>query len=138
MNRLQLDSQSLCQQDQLDPQRKQEVQQSVRELEDEWRSVLRAAEDFVNKAETLACFDQQAEALKGQSQHLQSQIDDLDRKLRSHDTLQVSCKLFPKTSRAGGNGGRLVSWIPGYGLPACPFSGCCASLLRSQKKMEGV
>ncbi|XP_051942676.1 nesprin-2 [Hippocampus zosterae] len=88
MNRLQLDSRSLCQQDRLDPRRKQEVEQSVRELEDEWRSVLQAAEDFVNEAETLACFEQQVEALKAQSQQVQSLIDDLDRKLRSHETLQ--------------------------------------------------
>ncbi|XP_061531422.1 uncharacterized protein syne2b isoform X2 [Phycodurus eques] len=88
MNRLRLQSQSLCEQDQLEQSRKQEVQQSVRNLEDEWRIILQAAEDVLNKTEMQVRFNQEVEALKAQSENLQSWINNLTQNLQSYESLQ--------------------------------------------------
>ncbi|XP_061157984.1 nesprin-2 isoform X10 [Syngnathus typhle] len=77
MKSLQLQCQSLCEQD---PHSKQRVQQALRDLEDEWRSILRAAQDVVEEVEMRdkpAQREHLEAAMQSEAQHLKEQAQSL-------------------------------------------------------------
>ncbi|KAM7376415.1 hypothetical protein PAMP_006150 [Pampus punctatissimus] len=83
VNNLRRQSQSLCEREDLKESRKQEIQQSVRHTEDQWRTVLQTAEDAFNKAETQALLDKDLDAFKTQNESVQSWIKGQDQNLQS-------------------------------------------------------
>lgn len=73
--------QSLCNNQGLDENRKQEVEDAVRDAEEKWRKVLRDAEEALNKAETEATTERDFNVFKTQSQSIQSWIKEQRQKL---------------------------------------------------------
>lgn len=73
--------QSLCDLQDLDESRRQEVQDAVRSTEEQWRTVLQAAEEALNKTETDDATERQLEAFKSQSESVQSWIKEQKKKL---------------------------------------------------------
>ncbi|XP_077395395.1 uncharacterized protein syne2b isoform X3 [Festucalex cinctus] len=88
MEKLQLESHSLCEQGQLDQRKKEEVQHLLRDLQDEWGAVLRVAEDVIGKATPPTLFHQEVEAIKAQSEHLRSWFKHVDGSLESGQILK--------------------------------------------------
>ena len=76
-------SQSLCEQEELDERRRQQVLQSVRETEKQWTAALQTAEEALNKVETQALLDKDMCAFKTQSENVQSWIRDQEQNLQS-------------------------------------------------------
>lgn len=94
MNNLRRQSESLCAQEDLEEGRKQEVQQLVRETEEQWRTALQTAEEAVNKAETKAQLVKDLDAFKSQNENVQSWIRDQEQNLHSlGGCMQVEEKL---------------------------------------------
>ena len=83
MNNLRRQSQTLCEHKDLEESKKQEVQQSVKDTEEQWRRVLQTAEEAVNKAETQELLDKELDAFKTQNESVQSWIRDRDQNLQS-------------------------------------------------------
>ncbi|XP_061890413.1 uncharacterized protein LOC133640784 [Entelurus aequoreus] len=105
VNQLRCLSQSLCEQEQLEQSKKQQVQQSLQDVEDEWQAVLQAAEDTLNKSEKQACLHQEMDAFRVQSDSLQSWISDSAEDIQSpggctdekqHDILLIKTDLGSK------------------------------------------
>lgn len=98
MNNLRRECQSLCEHEDLDESRKLEVQQSVRDTDEQWKKVLQAAEDALNKAETQAHLGKELDAFKTQSESVQSWIQEHNQNLWSvvgsgiqpQETLQIA------------------------------------------------
>lgn len=67
----------------MEESRKQQVQQSVRDAEDQWRTVLQTAEDALNKAETRVLLDKDLDTFKTQNESVQSWIGDREQNLQS-------------------------------------------------------
>lgn len=76
--------QSLCDNQSLDESRRQELQDSVRHTEEQWKKVLQAAEEALNKAETDATIGRDYDDFKTQSESTQSWIKEQKQKLLSH------------------------------------------------------
>lgn len=83
VNDLRRRSKSLCEQEDLEEGRKQEVQQSVRETEAQWRTTLQTAEETLNKAETQALLDKDLDAFRTQNKIVESWIRDHEQNLQS-------------------------------------------------------
>ncbi|XP_047197727.1 nesprin-2 isoform X1 [Hippoglossus stenolepis] len=83
MNNLRRQSQSLCEKEELDESRKQQVLQSVREAEEQWTAALQTAEEALNKVEAQALLDKDTRAFKTQSENVQSWIRDQEQNLQS-------------------------------------------------------
>lgn len=62
--------------------RKQEVQQSVRETEEQWRTALQTAEENLNKAEAQTLLDKELDAVKTQNENVQSWIKDQEQNVQ--------------------------------------------------------
>ncbi|KAF7647688.1 hypothetical protein LDENG_00168300, partial [Lucifuga dentata] len=73
---LRTQSQNLSEHRDLDESRRGEVQQTVKDREDEWRKVLQAAEEALNKAETQAALERDCDVFKTQNESIQSWIRD--------------------------------------------------------------
>nr|XP_033499149.1 nesprin-2 [Epinephelus lanceolatus] len=87
-------SESLCEQEDLEEGKKQEVQQSVRETEEQWKTALKTAEDNLNKAETQAQLDKDLDAVKAQNENIQSWIKEQEQNVQSlGGCIQVGEKL---------------------------------------------
>lgn len=94
MNNLRRQSESLCEQQDLEEGRKQKVQQSVRDTEEQWRTALQAAEQALNKAETQALLDKDLDTFRTQNDSVQSWIRDQEQQLQSlGGCMQVEEKL---------------------------------------------
>ncbi|XP_062296794.1 rootletin-like [Scomber scombrus] len=78
LNDLIRQSESLCEQEGLEENRKQEVKQSVRDTEEQWKTVMKAAEEALNKAETRELLDKDLDAFKSLNESVQSWIRDQD------------------------------------------------------------
>lgn len=76
-------SQSLCEQEELEESRKQKVHQLVRETEEQWKMALQTAEEALNKAQTQALLDKRLDTFRTQSETIQSWIRDQEHKLQS-------------------------------------------------------
>lgn len=75
--------QSVCDNKGLDENKRREVQDAVKHTEEQWRKVLQAAEENLNKAETEAATDKDFDAFKSQSESTQSWIKEQKQKLSS-------------------------------------------------------
>lgn len=76
-------SDTLCEQEELEEGRKQEVQHSVRETEEQWRAALQTAEEVLNKAVTQVQLDRDFDAFRTQNETVQSWIRDQEQNLQS-------------------------------------------------------
>ena len=83
MKKLRRKSETLCEQEDVEEGRKQEVQQSVRETEEQWRTALQTAEENLNKAEARARLDKELDAVKTQNENVQSWIKDQEQNVQS-------------------------------------------------------
>ena len=94
MNSLRSKGQSLREQQILDESRKQEVDQTVRETEEQWRRALQTAEEALDKAETQALLDKDLVAFETQKENVQSWIRDQEQNLQAAGgQMQVEEKL---------------------------------------------
>lgn len=94
MNNLRRQSESLCEQEDLEECRKQEVRQSVRETEEQWRTALQTAEEALNKAETQGVLEKDLDAFKTKNENVLSWIKDQEQNLQSlGGCMQVEEKL---------------------------------------------
>lgn len=94
MSTLRKQSQSLCEQQDLDESRKQKVNQLVRDVEEQWQAALQTAEEALNKVETQALLDKDLDAFKTQNENVQSWIRDQEQNLQSvGDHMPVEEKL---------------------------------------------
>lgn len=73
--------QSLCDNPGLDESKRREVQDAVRQTEEQWRKVLQAAEEGLNKAKTEASTEKDFDSFKTQSEGVQSWIQEQKQKL---------------------------------------------------------
>lgn len=83
MSSLRRQSDSLCEQEDLEEGKKQEVQHSVRETEEQWRTALQTAEEVLNKAVTRVQLEKDFDAFKTQKENIQSWIRDQEQNLQS-------------------------------------------------------
>lgn len=79
-------SQSLCENQGLDESRRREVQDAVRQSEEQWRKVLQAAEEGLKKAETEAAAGKDFDVFKAQNESNQSWVKEQKQKLLSLGT----------------------------------------------------
>ncbi|XP_071368199.1 nesprin-2-like [Centroberyx affinis] len=93
VNNLRRQGQSLCDNEDLKESRRREVQQTVRDTEEQWRTVLQAAEEALNKAETQAVLGKDFDAFKTQNEGVQSWIRDQKQKLQSVGHMQFEERL---------------------------------------------
>ncbi|KAF3845085.1 hypothetical protein F7725_008248 [Dissostichus mawsoni] len=94
VNNLRRQSETLCGQEDLDKGRKQEVQQTVKETEEQWRAALQTAEKNLNQAEKQALLEKDLDAVKTQNENVQSWIRDQQQNLQSlGGCMQVEEKL---------------------------------------------
>lgn len=73
----------LCEQEALEKVQKQKIQQSVGEVEEQWRSLLQAAAEVLNRAQTEADAQEQFDASKSRIEKVQMWIKDQEEKLLS-------------------------------------------------------
>lgn len=100
---LRIRSQGLSEHQDLNESWRQDVQQIVKDTEEQWRTVLQAAEEAVNMAVTQAALERDCDAFKTLTESVQSWIRDQKQKLMSlgvHtpfeerlQTLQVSSQI---------------------------------------------
>lgn len=83
MSGLRRQSRSLCEKEDLDERRKQNVQQLVADTEKQWTTALQAAEEALREAETRAIVDKDLDAFRTQNESVQSWIRDQAQKLKS-------------------------------------------------------
>lgn len=83
MDDLRRQSEHLCEQETLEKVRKQKIQQSVRAVEEQWRSLLQTAEEVLNEAQTEADAQKHFDGLKSQIEIVQLWIKDQKKKLLS-------------------------------------------------------
>ncbi|XP_028420977.1 nesprin-2 [Perca flavescens] len=94
MNALRRQSESLCELEDLQDGRKQEVQQSLRETEEQWSKVLHIAEENLSQAQTQALLGKDLDAVKTQNKNVQSWIRDQEQSMQSlAGCMQVEEKL---------------------------------------------
>lgn len=75
--------QSLCELEDLQDSRKQKVHQLLREIDEQWRMALQAADEALRKAETRALLDKDVDAFRTQKETLDSWVRDQEHKLQS-------------------------------------------------------
>lgn len=80
---LQRQGEHLCEQETLEKVQKQKIHQSVRVVEEEWRSLLQTAEEVLNKAQTEANTQEQFDSFKSQIEDVQMWIRDQKKKVMS-------------------------------------------------------
>lgn len=93
-------SKHLCEQEDLEEGRKQEIQESVRGTEEQWRTALQIVEEVLSKAKIQTLIDD----FQAQTEGVQSWIRDQEQKLQSPgghmhveekpQTVQVSLRCF--------------------------------------------
>lgn len=83
VNNLRRQSDSLSGQEDVEESRKQELQRSVGETEEQWRMALQTAEQALNKAEAQALLEKDFSAFKTQNDNVQSWIRDQEQNLQS-------------------------------------------------------
>ncbi|KAG8013457.1 Nesprin-2 [Nibea albiflora] len=83
VNNLRTQSESLCEQEDLEEARKKEIQRSVRETEEQWRTAVQTAEQALNKAESQALLDKDLDAFRTQYEKVQSWIREQEQNLQS-------------------------------------------------------
>lgn len=83
MDDLRRQSEHLCEQEALEKVQKQKVQQSVRAVEEQWKSLLETAEEVLRKAQSEADSQKQFDGLKKQIEEVQMWIKDQKKKLMS-------------------------------------------------------
>ncbi|XP_068456286.1 nesprin-2 [Clinocottus analis] len=83
VNEMRRQSESLCEREELEPSRKQEVQQALRETEEQWRTALRTAEGRLGEEETRAALDKDLDAVKAQNEAVRSWIGDQEHSIQS-------------------------------------------------------
>lgn len=79
MDHLRRQSEHLCEQEDLEDGRKEEIQQSVRGTEELWSAALRIVEEVLNKAKVQTLSDD----LQAQTDSVQSWIREQEQKLQS-------------------------------------------------------
>lgn len=67
----------------MDEDSRRKVCEAVRQTEEEWRNVLQAAEEALNRAETEAATEKDYDAFRSQSESVQSWIREQKQKLLS-------------------------------------------------------
>lgn len=110
-------TQSLSEQEDLQDGRKLDAEQSIRDIEDQWRAVLQAAEEALTRAETRARLDQEVDAFRAQSEGVQSWIRDWQQNLlgpmEAAEKLQMSqvviCNCLFLTE--GQPSGQITKWL---------------------------
>ncbi|XP_041669127.1 nesprin-2-like [Cheilinus undulatus] len=94
MNDLRKKSQSLCEQEGMEESRKQDIQRSVRETEEQWRTALQTAEQYLNKAETKAVLEKDLSSFITKNEEVQAWIKDKEQNLKSiSGCMQIEEKL---------------------------------------------
>ncbi|KAM6917368.1 uncharacterized protein PEZ65_013189 [Lycodopsis pacificus] len=83
VSELRRQSESLCEQEDLEDSRKQEVKQSLRETEEQWRAALQTAEENLTRAETQVLLDKDLDAIKTQNETVRSWIRDQELNMQS-------------------------------------------------------
>lgn len=76
-------SEHLCEQEALEKVQKQKIQQSVRAVEEQWRSLLQTAEEVLSEAQTVADAQKRFDAFKSQVEKVQLWIKDQKKKVLS-------------------------------------------------------
>lgn len=74
---------TLCDHQDLDESRKQKIQQSLIETEEQWGAALQTAEDVLNKVKTQTLLDQDLAEFKIQNEEIQAWIQDQEMNLQS-------------------------------------------------------
>ncbi|KAA8578682.1 hypothetical protein FQN60_017502, partial [Etheostoma spectabile] len=82
MNALRRQSESLCEREDLQDDRKQEVQQLLRETEKQWNTVLHTAEENLSQAQTQALLGKDLDAFKTQNENVESWIRDREQSMQ--------------------------------------------------------
>ena len=67
----------------MDDKRREEVQEAVRLTEEQWRTMMKAAEEALNKAQTEATTEEEFVVFKRQNESVQSWIRERKQKLSS-------------------------------------------------------
>lgn len=75
--------QNLCQHEDLEQSRKQEIRESVRQTEEQWRTALQAANEALSKVETQTLLDQDLLSFKSLNEQVQSWISEQEQNLQS-------------------------------------------------------
>ena len=83
MSDLRRQSDSLCEKEDLEEGKKQELQQSVKETEEQWKAALQTVEQAIKKAEAQVLLDQDFDSFKTQNEDVQSWIRDQEQNLQS-------------------------------------------------------
>lgn len=83
MDDLRRQGEHLGEQETLEKVQKQKIHQSVRVVEEEWRSLLQTAEEVLNKAQTEADTREQFDSFKSQIEDVQMWIRDQKKKVMS-------------------------------------------------------
>lgn len=83
MDDLRRQGEHLCEQETLEKVQKQKIHQSVKVVEEEWRSLLQTAEAVLNKAQTEADTQEQFDSFKSQIEDVQMWIRDQKKKVMS-------------------------------------------------------
>lgn len=83
MDDLRRQSEHLCGQENLGEGRKQEIQQSVRGTEEQWRTAVKTVEEALNQAITQVLLDKDLDAFQAQNERVQSWIRDQEQNLQS-------------------------------------------------------
>lgn len=81
MDDLRRQSQHLCEQEALGKVQKQKIQQSVRAVEEQWKSLLQTAEEVLKEAQTKADAQKQFDGFKSQIENVQLWIKEQKKKL---------------------------------------------------------
>lgn len=66
----------LCEQEDIDVRRKHDVCLLAREMEEQWRTAIQAAEEALNQAETKATLDKLLDSFQTHNEHFESWIKD--------------------------------------------------------------
>ncbi|KAM3595037.1 uncharacterized protein V6R79_017444 [Siganus canaliculatus] len=83
LSHLRRQSQTLCEQEDLQEARKRGIQESIRETEEQWRAALQVAEEVVDKARTQVLMDEDWDAFRAQKDAVHFWIRDQELKLQS-------------------------------------------------------
>lgn len=83
MDDLRRQSERLCEQENLAERRKQEIQQSVRGTEEQWRTAVKTVEEALNQAIAQVLLDKDLDAFQAQNERVQSWIRDQEQNLQS-------------------------------------------------------
>lgn len=83
LTELRRQSQSLSEQQDLEDDVKQEAQQTVKDSEEQWRTVLQSAENILKKAEVQYSLSRELEAFRGQAGSTNTWVKELQQQAKS-------------------------------------------------------